>query len=189
MFDQPNVALAQAHLYSEILVKMIIKQKKIEEIYPVTHSERINKLFRQNAIEEDLYKKLEMIRKKGNKVVHNVEEADFNDVLPIHEVLFDASVWYMQVYVRYDFEAPQYEPPAKAKSETPIDSLVKPYVDERLEAMMKEINEKLEELRAEKSATNQKLRQLRKLSEQKERWTAKKNQCYLTPSKKITLIG
>ncbi|MCD8503017.1 MAG: DUF4145 domain-containing protein [Bacillaceae bacterium] len=117
MFDQPNAALTQARLYSEILVKMISKQEKIEEIYPVPHSDRIHKLFRQNAIEEGLYKKLEMIRKKGNKAVHNVEEADFNDVLPIHEALFDASVWYMQVYVRYDFEAPQYEPPVKAKSE------------------------------------------------------------------------
>ena len=111
MFSEPHASLMQARLYSEHLVKLMSKEEELEVMYPLKHAERIHKLYRQNAIEEDIYVKLEWIRKKGNKAAHNVTEVEVADVLQAHKFLFEISVWYMQVYVTYHFEAPAYKLP------------------------------------------------------------------------------
>ena len=60
--------------------------------------------------------KLEWIRKKGNKAVHDVTEVEVADALQAHKFLFEISVWYMQVYVTYNFEAPVYKLPVASEA-------------------------------------------------------------------------
>ncbi|MDM5186853.1 DUF4145 domain-containing protein [Bacillus sp. DX4.1] len=159
LLDQPHASMMQARLYSEQLVKIISKEEELEDIYPLKHSEKIHKLYRQNLIEEDIYMKLEWIRKKGNKAVHDVKEVDIHDVLQAHKFLFEISVWYMQVYVSYDFEPPIYKLPIKNAQETnplgvnDIDGLIKPYLDQTLQKiddMWSEVHQQLEAIREEK---------------------------------------
>ncbi|MBO9128594.1 DUF4145 domain-containing protein [Bacillus sp. 165] len=159
LLDQPHASMMQARLYNEQLVKIISKEEKLEEVYPLKISEQIHKLYRQNVIEEDIYLKLEWIRKKGNKAVHNVEEVDIHDALQAHKFLFEISVWYMQVYVSYNFEVPVYKLPVKTEKETnslgamDMDSLIKPYLDETLQKMddmWSEVQKELEVIRQEK---------------------------------------
>jgi hypothetical protein len=159
LLDQPLASLIQARLYSEQLVKIISKEEGIEDIYPLKHSERIHKLYRQNAVEEDIYLKLEWIRKKGNKAAHDIKEVSIADVLKVHKFLFEISVWYMQVYVSYDFEAPIYKLPIKKAQETNplgaenLEVLIKPYVDQtmqKIDEMWAEVQRELEALKEEK---------------------------------------
>ncbi|MEK4538087.1 DUF4145 domain-containing protein [Peribacillus sp. FSL K6-1552] len=159
LLDQPLASLIQARLYSEQLVKIISKEEGIEDIYPLKHSERIHKLYRQNAVEEDIYLKLEWIRKKGNKAAHDIKEVNITDVLQVHKFLFEISVWYMQVYVSYDFEAPIYKLPIKTAQETnplgakDLDVLIKPYVDQtmqKMDEMWLEVQRQLEAIKEEK---------------------------------------
>ncbi|MCK1981374.1 MULTISPECIES: DUF4145 domain-containing protein [Peribacillus] len=159
LLDQPLASLIQARLYSEQLVKIISKEEGIEDIYPLKHSERIHKLYRQNAVEEDIYLKLEWIRKKGNKAAHDIKEVNITDVLQVHKFLFEISVWYMQVYVSYDFEAPIYKLPINKAQETnplgaeDLEVLMKPYVDQtmqKMDEMWAEVQRELEALRQEK---------------------------------------
>ncbi|MFD6439443.1 DUF4145 domain-containing protein [Peribacillus sp. NPDC060186] len=160
LLDQPLASLIQARLYSEQLVKIISKEEGIEDIYPLKHSERIHKLYRQNAVEEDIYLKLEWIRKKGNKAAHDIKEVNIADVLQVHKFLFEISVWYMQVYVSYDFESPIYKLPVKTAQETTnplgakdLDVLIKPYLDQtmqKMDEMWAEVQRELEALKEEK---------------------------------------
>lgn len=160
LLDQPLASLIQARLYTEQLVKIISKREGFEDIYPLKHSERIHKLYRQNAVEEDIYLKLEWIRKKGNKAAHDIKEVSINDVLKVHKFLFEISVWYMQVYVSYDFEEPIYKLPIKTAQETTnpleakdLDVLIKPYVDQtmqKMDEMWAEVQRELEALKEEK---------------------------------------
>ncbi|MCT8139200.1 DUF4145 domain-containing protein [Anaerobacillus sp. CMMVII] len=154
LYDQPQAALMQGRLFSEELVKLISNEEGIEEVFGLKHAERIHKLYRQNAIEEDLYMKLELVRKKGNKAVHDLKEAEIIDVLQVHQYLYELSVWYMQVYVSYDFEAPKYELPLKKTVEnTDLDTLIKPYLEQayqKIDEMWNEVNQQLQALRAEK---------------------------------------
>lgn len=159
LLEQPLASLIQSSLYSEQLVKIISKEEGIEDIYPLKHSERIHKLYRQNAVEEDIYLKLEWIRKKGNKAAHDIKEVSIADVLQVHKFLFEISVWYMQVYVSYDFEAPMYKLPIKKAQETnplgaeDLEVLIKPYVDQtmqKIDEMWAEVQRELEALKEEK---------------------------------------
>ncbi|WP_043932435.1 DUF4145 domain-containing protein [Bacillus sp. EB01] len=155
LFTQPQTVLMQARLYTEQLVKLVSKEEGIENVYPLKHAERIHKLYRQNAIEEDLYIKLEWIRKKGNKAAHDVSAVSIEDGLKAHKYLFDISVWYMQVYVSYDFEAPIYKLPVPEKgsgalSEQELSVLIKPYLEQsfkQMDEMKKEIQRELDELK------------------------------------------
>ncbi|MBM7662694.1 hypothetical protein JOC85_003504 [Bacillus mesophilus] len=158
LFSQPQAVLIQARLYSEELVRLISKEEGIEEVYPLKAYERIHKLYRQSLIEEDLYMKLEWVRKKGNKAAHDVSESDVMDAIQVHKYLFEMSVWYMQVYVSYDFEAPVYALPTRAGLETEIpshkiDEIIKPYLEQTLQKyddMWTEVQEQLALLKADK---------------------------------------
>ncbi|MDO6654517.1 sigma factor-like helix-turn-helix DNA-binding protein [Anaerobacillus sp. 1_MG-2023] len=151
LFSHPQTVLVQARLYSENLVKIISKEEGIEDIYPLKHAERIYKLYKQNAIEEEIYVKLEWLRKKGNKAAHDIKSAQPEDGFKAHRYLFDISVWYMQVYVNYEFDAPIYMLPIQDKedktviSEKELEKMVKPLINER----MKEIDEIRQEIQRE----------------------------------------
>ncbi len=163
LYEQPQASLMQARLYSEQLVKMVSDMEGLEAVYPLKHAERIHKLYRQNVIEEETYMKMEWIRKKGNKAAHDMQNIDIKDVFQAHRFLFDISVWYMEVYVRFDFEAPLYKLPERVKqqnviTEDEIDKVVQPYLDERLkkmDAMWSEVQRELDVLKKEKERINQ----------------------------------
>ncbi len=152
LFEQPHAALMQSRLYSEQLVKLISDHEDIRNYYMLKHAERIHRLYRNGAIEGDIYKKLEWLRKKGNSASHNIKEVEVDDVLRVHRYLFDISVWYMQVYVSYDFEAPTYKLPIKQTQEfverkEDIDGLLKPYLDQtlkKIDDMWTEMNKKIQ---------------------------------------------
>ncbi|MGR3763139.1 DUF4145 domain-containing protein [Rossellomorea sp. NS-SX7] len=156
MFDEPQAALMQARLYNEEIVKFISEAEEIETGYGLKHSERIHRLFRENAIDEELYMKFEWIRKKGNKAVHEVTKANVTDMLQAHRFLYDISVWYMQVYVSHTFKEPLYKVPVPSRSKAvnveELEEFIKPYVDQKLDSMWSEIQRQLEEARAEKEA-------------------------------------
>ncbi|MBZ6484299.1 DUF4145 domain-containing protein [Priestia aryabhattai] len=150
LFNEPHASLIQARLYSEHLVKLISKEEELEELYALKHAERIHKLYRQNAIEEDIYLKLEWIRKKGNKAVHDVKEVETADVLQTHKFLFEISVWYMQLYVTYEFKAPAYKLPIASETNNNQDKTLKLYLDQKIDDMRLEIQKQFDDMRLEK---------------------------------------
>src|SRR5690625_7949604 len=107
-------------------------------------------------IEEDLNVELEWIQKKCNHDVHEIHTTKHEDVLKAHKFLYDIAVWYMQVYVSYEFEPPAYDVPrprAKTSNLEDVEQLVKPYVDkafEQIDSMWQEINRELDVLNEEK---------------------------------------
>ncbi|WP_171910754.1 DUF4145 domain-containing protein [Rossellomorea aquimaris] len=157
MFEEPQAALMQARLYNEEIVKLISEEEEMETVYALKHGERIHKLFRANAIDEEMYMKFEWIRKKGNKAVHEVTDANMTDMLQAHRLLFDISVWYMQVYVSHTFEAPVYKVPvplrSTAASVEDIERFIQPYVDQKLDSMWAEIHRQLDDLKSGKEAS------------------------------------
>ncbi|MBM7655264.1 DUF4145 domain-containing protein [Neobacillus cucumis] len=159
LFNQPQSALIQARLYCEKLVKKISDTESLEAIYPLKPAERIHKLYRQDIIPEEIYLKLEWIRKMGNKAAHDLKEIELKDILEAHKLLFEISVWYMEVYVSHQFTAPKYQLPVNVHQETnslelnDLDALLKPYFDQTLQKVdeMREVFERqLEAIKADK---------------------------------------
>ncbi len=164
LFNQPRTVLMQARLYTEQLVKLASKGEGLEDIYAIKHNERIYKLYHQNAIEEEIYIKMEWIRKKGNKAAHDVSSGSYEDAIKAHKYLFDISVWYMQLYINYDFEAPIYKLPVPYTEKNlvtteEINEAIKPFLDQsfkEMDEMRKEVQRELEELKNAQKNTNKK---------------------------------
>lgn len=155
LYEQPNTTLMKCRLYCEELVKRISEHENLEEVYPLNNAERIRKLYREEIIQEDIYRKLEWLRKMGNKAAHEVDAADIEDALKAHRFVFDISVWYMELYVSYDFVAPIYKLPLRDTSvkTANIDELMRPYLDEtkkQLDSLWSEITQELEQIKKEK---------------------------------------
>ncbi|MBU5465814.1 DUF4145 domain-containing protein [Virgibacillus sp. MSJ-26] len=153
IYEQPNATLMKSRLYCEHIVKRISEQEKLEEMYPLKHAERIYKLYRDQAIEEEIYLKLEWIRKMGNKAAHHLNAVDIQSAIQAHRFLFDISVWYMEVYVSYDFVAPIYQLPRRQSGPSDADQLIQPYVEqtmEKIDSLWQEVNEKIESINKEK---------------------------------------
>lgn len=148
LYDHPATTLMKSRLYGEQLVKLVFEQEEIEEIYPLKNVERIRKLYRDEMIEKDIYIKLEWIRKKGNEAAHEMKKVKLEDVLKAHKYLYDISVWYMQVYVSYNFEPPIYDIPIRSVEKSSITSQE---VDELIEPIMSQTLEEIENIRKEMS--------------------------------------
>jgi len=146
LWDQPEAAMTQVRLFGEKLVTMVFEQENMSEVYPLKQVEKINRLYKHDIISDDLYKKLEYIRKNGNIASHQVKEIDLEVILRAHRALFDISVWYAEVYGSHTFSAPQYELPSKQNQEQ---VMIKQWRDEHLQRIA-EVEEQLEQLKQEK---------------------------------------
>jgi len=146
LWDQPQAAMTQIRLYGEKLVTMIFEQENMNEVYPLKQVEKINRLYKQDIISDDLYKKLEYIRKHGNKASHEVTEIDLEMMIRAHRVLFDISIWYAEVYGSHKFRAPKYELPPRQSQD---DIELKQWMDEH-KRKLAEIEEQLTQLKQEK---------------------------------------
>ncbi len=150
LWDQPQAAMTQARLYGELLVNMIFEQENMSEVYPLKLVEKINRLYRHDVIQDDIYKKLEFIRKNGNIASHQVIEMDQEVAKEAHRAIFDLGVWYAEVYVSHTFSAPAYELPPRQSQDLDV---MKQWMDEYIketQARISEIEEQLSQLREEK---------------------------------------
>lgn len=150
LWDQPQAAMTQARLFGELLVNMIFEQENMSEVYPLKLVEKINRLYRHDVIQDDMYKKLEFLRKNGNIASHQVLEMDQEVAKEAHRILFELGVWYSEVYVSHTFSAPRYELPSKQNQD--LDAM-KQWMDayiKETQARISEIEEQLHQLKEEK---------------------------------------
>ncbi|MEH7384290.1 DUF4145 domain-containing protein [Bacillus sp. JJ1521] len=150
LWEQPQAAMTQARLFGELLVNMIFEQENMSEVYPLKLVEKINRLYRHDVIQDDIYKKLEFIRKNGNIASHQVLEMDQEVAKEAHRAIFDLGVWYAEVYVSHTFSAPTYELPSKQSQDLDV---MKQWMDEYIketQARISEIEEQLSQLKEEK---------------------------------------
>ncbi|MBM7607447.1 hypothetical protein JOD29_000684 [Lysinibacillus composti] len=160
LWDQPQEAMMKARLFGETLVSMIFEQENMNEVYPLKQWEKIDRLYRHDIIQDDMYKKFEYIRKNGNIAVHQVSEMDLEVAKQAHQVLFDLSVWYAEVYVSHTFTAPEYELPSKQIQDPQI---VKKWMEEYQDRIA-EIEIQLEQLKQEKKQQQISVKEERKMN-------------------------
>jgi hypothetical protein len=146
LWDHPQEAMMKARLFGETLVSMIFEQENINEVYPLNQWEKIKKLYKQDIIQDEIYTKFEYIRKNGNVAVHKATDMDQEVAIQAHQVLFDLSVWYSEVYGSHTFNAPAYALPSKQIQDPQI---VQKWMDE-YQARIAEIELQLEQLKQEK---------------------------------------
>jgi hypothetical protein len=150
LWRQPEAAMTQARLFGETLASMILEQENMNEVYPLKQVEKINRLYKYDIIQDEIYKKFEYIRKNGNVASHQVIEVDQEVAKQVHQALFDLSAWYAEVYGSHTFSPPTYELPSQPKEGHQV---MKEWMDEYMQETQQkfaEIEARLEQLKQEK---------------------------------------
>lgn len=135
VWSNPRATLTQGRLFSEEMATMVSKQEKVEPVYFIKPSERVQLLARKDIISDEIKESFDWLRRNGNMAAHDVKPVPPDLALTAHRHLFTLALWYVESYGPLEIELPAYIMPTMPSS--PAKTQVQP----KLEA-----NEQLEQL-------------------------------------------
>lgn len=111
VFHDPHTTIMKLRLFAETLTKFVLAAENIIEAYGTTQIDRINTLRREGLLEQELIDIFEVLRKKGNMAMHEAGYGNTEEAKALLQLTFRLSVWFMEVYGDWDFQAPEYLDP------------------------------------------------------------------------------
>ncbi|WP_100331095.1 type I restriction-modification system endonuclease [Bacillus xiapuensis] len=141
VYHDPHTTVMKLRLFAETLTKFILASENIKEAYGTTQVDRINTLRREGLLEPELIEIFETLRRKGNQAMHEAGYGKTKEAKALLQLTFRLSVWFMEVYGDWDFNAPEYiEPQEQAKADTEM-------LQQEYEEKVKKLEEELEAIR------------------------------------------
>ncbi|OWZ84291.1 type I restriction-modification system endonuclease [Natranaerobius trueperi] len=117
LHTDPNTTIIKLRMFAETLVKFIFAVENLEEPEDQKQVSRLAILKKEDLLTDDLLDLFHTIRKIGNKAAHD-GYGNIDYAKTLLRMTFRISVWFMQVYGRWDFEAPAYVEPEKIDFES-----------------------------------------------------------------------
>ncbi|ACB85560.1 type I restriction-modification system endonuclease [Natranaerobius thermophilus] len=117
LHTDPNTTIIKLRMFAETLVKFIFAVENLEEPEDQKQVSRLAILKKEDLLTDDLLDLFHTIRKIGNKAAH-AGYGNIDDAKTLLRMAFRISVWFMQVYGRWDFEPPAYVEPEKIDFES-----------------------------------------------------------------------
>ncbi|TCS96553.1 uncharacterized protein DUF4145 [Hazenella coriacea] len=144
-------------LFAETLAKYILAAENIQETYGTKQVDRIHILRREGLLEPELDDIFEALRRKGNTAVHEAGYGKTEEAKALLKLAFRLSIWYMEVYGAWNFQAPEYmEPQDQEIPDT--QELQREYEDR-----VKDLEEQLETIRQQAEAEHDDVKAKRKM--------------------------
>lgn len=145
VYHDPHTTIMKLRLFGETLTKFILASENIRETYDTRQVDRINTLRREGILETELIDMFETIRRKGNRASHEAEYGNTEEAKILLIIAFRLSVWFMEVYGEWNFEAPEYIEPTEREM-ADVEKLIQDYDEKRkLEEELKQAREKAEQ--------------------------------------------
>lgn len=138
LYRDPHTTLMKLRLFGETLSKFILASEDIRETYDTRQVDRINTMRREGLVEPELLDIFETLRRKGNQASHEADYGKTEEAKALIHLTFRLSVWFMEVYGDWGFEAPDYKEPQEELN-VDIEKLQKEYEDK-----FKRLEEELE---------------------------------------------
>lgn len=96
MWGNPRATLTHGRLFSEEMATMVSKQEKVEPVYFIKPSERVQLLARKDIISDQIKESFDWLRRNGNMAAHDVKPAPPDLALTAHRHLFTLALWYVE---------------------------------------------------------------------------------------------
>lgn len=141
VYHDPHTTLMKLRLFGETLTKFVLASENIREAYGTTQVDRINTLRREGLLEPELVDIFEALRRKGNLAMHEAGYGKTEEAKSMLHLAFRLSIWFMEVYGDWDFQAPEYIEPQEQDT-VDAEQLQKEYEDK-----VKQLEEELEKVR------------------------------------------
>ncbi|WP_268625756.1 DUF4145 domain-containing protein [Paenibacillus alvei] len=136
VWSNPRATLTQGRLFSEEMATTVSKQEKVEPVYFIKPSERVQLLARKDIISDEMKESFDWLRRNGNIAAHDVKPVPPDLALTAHRHLFTLALWYVESYGPLEIELPTYIMPNMPSS--PANTQVEPKleVSEQLEQLL-----------------------------------------------------
>lgn len=136
IWSNPRATLTQGRLFSEEMASTVSKQEKVEPVYFIKPSERVQLLARKDIISDEIKESFHWLRRNGNTAAHDVKPVPPDLALTAHRHLFTLALWYVESYGPLEIELPTYTMPTMPSSPTNIQLEPKLEVSEQLEQLL-----------------------------------------------------
>ncbi|OCS87291.1 DNA phosphorothioation-dependent restriction protein DptF [Caryophanon latum] len=110
-FIDASGALAKSRLFIEEVIKGVLTIEEIELSMTANLYEKLNYLHDQEYMPKTIYQAFDVIRRAGNKAVHDAGFSDMSQVYSAHKKMYEIAVWYYEVYTSEEIKLPVYEVP------------------------------------------------------------------------------
>ncbi|MDN4524410.1 type I restriction-modification system endonuclease [Fictibacillus fluitans] len=142
LYQDPHTTVMKLRLFAETVAKFVLASDNIIEVYGTSQVNRINTMRREGLIEAELIDIFETLRLEGNIAMHEAGYEKTEEAKSLLHLAFRLSVWFMEVYGNWNFQAPTYQEPEEKESHD-IHKLQQEY-----EMKVTQLEKELETLRA-----------------------------------------
>ncbi|MFD0620354.1 type I restriction-modification system endonuclease [Paenibacillus sp. GCM10027629] len=149
LFVDPNTSLIKLRMFGETMTKFICAMEEMVETKELTQVDRLSQLKRDDLITDEIEDYLHTLRKIGNKAVHESDYGSTKEAQALTHLAFRLSVWFMQVYGDWDFQAPDYIEPVQQETASNEEQLAQ--LAESYEAKMERLQQELAALRQQQA--------------------------------------
>ncbi|WP_160032571.1 hypothetical protein [Paenibacillus sp. An7] len=108
--------LTQGRLFSEELATIVSKMEKVEPVYYIKPSDRVQLLSRKDIISSEIKDSFDWLRKNGNIAAHNSKPIPTDLALTAHRHIFILALWYVESYGPLEIELPVYTMPTQPEN-------------------------------------------------------------------------
>ncbi|GAC43628.1 restriction subunit [Paenibacillus popilliae ATCC 14706] len=136
MWSNPRATLTQGRLFSEEMATTVSKLEKVEPVYFIKASERVQLLARKDIIADEMKDSFEWLRRNGNTAAHDVKPVPPDLALTAHRHMFTLALWYVESYGPLEIELPTYTMPNLPVSRNDESNEPKLDVGEQLEQLL-----------------------------------------------------
>ncbi|MDQ0253402.1 hypothetical protein J2S74_000774 [Evansella vedderi] len=141
--NDPNTTLVKLRMFGETVTAILNDLEKIPRMDIHPQYKRIKRLLSKDIISYEIYDKLQFLRIRGNRAVHNAKYGTSEEAEDALNQAFQLGVWLMRVYGQWDFKEPKYIEPQGEVS--PIKTLSPPPSKTREQKLIKVQKDKIKE--------------------------------------------
>lgn len=113
VYIDPNTTISKLRLLSETIAKAVLASDNIKEFYDTNQIDRLNTMQREGLTEPEILDIFHLLRKKGNKASHDGSYGAASEAKQLLALAYQLSIWFMEVYVDWEFSAPKFVDPTK----------------------------------------------------------------------------
>ncbi|MER2089066.1 MAG: type I restriction-modification system endonuclease, partial [Sporosarcina sp.] len=140
VYQDPHISIIKLRLFSETIAKAVLASDNIREAYNTSQVDRINTMRKEELAEPEILDIFDILRRKGNSASHEANYGTTEEAKILLGLAYQLSIWFIEVYVDWEFTAPKYIELLKQVDTT------KEQLQQKIEQLEKEIEVKEKQL-------------------------------------------
>ncbi|MET3575208.1 DUF4145 domain-containing protein [Bhargavaea ullalensis] len=112
VYSSPRTMLTHARVLVESVLKLVMRDEKMQDQPYMTLKERLDEVDRQGLLTREVRDALEIIRRSGNLAAHETRAFRVSEALTSWEAIYTVLKWYTEVYGDPNFTFPEYRDPS-----------------------------------------------------------------------------